>query len=56
MAHNGAGYDHTIILQWCIKHGLSPIMIMRQGSVITYMHFKNKHVIGIDTLRVSLKD
>jgi hypothetical protein len=38
MAHNGAGYDNKFILQWCIKHGLNPDMIIRQGSRITYMH------------------
>jgi hypothetical protein len=42
MAHNGAGYDNNLILQWCIKHGLNPDMIIRQGSRITYMHFETK--------------
>ena len=35
MAHNGAGYDHKLFLQWCIKPGLNPDMILRQGSIIT---------------------
>jgi hypothetical protein len=39
MAHNGAGYDNKFILQWCMKHGRNPGMIIRQGSIITYMHF-----------------
>ena len=35
MAHNGAGYGDKCIRQWCIKHGLNPDMIIRQGSIIT---------------------
>jgi hypothetical protein len=50
MAHNGAVYDNKFILQWCIKHGLDPDMIIRQGSRITYMHFKKLNIIFIDTL------
>jgi hypothetical protein len=51
MAHNGAGYANNFILQWCIKHGLNPDMIIRQGSRITYMHLKTKiNIRFIDTL------
>ena len=50
MAHNGAGYDNKIIVQWCIKHGLNPDMIIRQGSIITHMHFKTFNIIFIDIL------
>jgi hypothetical protein len=50
MAHNGAGYDNKFCLQWCIKHGLNPDMIIRQGSLITYMHFKKFNIRFIDTL------
>ena len=30
MTHNGAGYENTLILQWCIIHGLNPAMFIRQ--------------------------
>ena len=38
MAHNGAGYASKFSLQWCGTHGLNPGMIIRQWSIITYMH------------------
>ena len=50
MAHNGAGYDNKFILKWCIEHGLNPSMIIRQGSRITYMHFKKFNIRFVDTL------
>ena len=52
MAYNGAGYDNKMSLQWCVKHGLKPEEIIRQGSIITYMHFKKANIIFIDTLHV----
>ena len=54
MARNGAAYDNTLSLQWCAKHGLNPDMIITQGSIITYMHFKNKQIntTVVDTLHV----
>ena len=56
MAHNGAGYDTKFILQWCIKHGLNPDMIIKQCSRTTYMHFNKFNSIFIDTLHFSMKD
>ena len=54
MAHTGAGYDKKLILQCCLKHGLNPDMIIRQGSRITYMHFKKNNIRLIDTLHFLL--
>ena len=56
MAHNGAGYANKLILQWCVKHGLNPGMLIRQGSRFTYMHFNKNNIIFIDTLHLPLKD
>ena len=50
MAHNGAGYDNRCVVQWCIKHGLTPAMTIRQGSLSTAMHLKPCNIRFIDTL------
>ena len=50
MAHNGAGYDNKFILQYCVNKGMNPEMVIRQGSRITYLHFKKFNIRFIDTI------
>ena len=40
MAHSGAGYADNLIVQWCLTHGLNPDMIIRQGSIITFLRLE----------------
>jgi hypothetical protein len=49
IAHNGAGYDHKFILQWCLKNGLRPSSLIRQGNKITYMRFDAYDIRFIDS-------
>ena len=45
IAHNGAGYDNKLILQYCLGKGLLPSTFIRQGSKITYMNFSRFAII-----------
>jgi hypothetical protein len=55
MAHNQSGYDGRFILQWCLKRGMPPSKLVRQGSKIMYMSFKKFKLRFIDTLNFFLE-
>ena len=44
IAHNQAGYDGRLILQYCLARGLRPTQYIRQGSRSMYMAFKKQSI------------
>ncbi len=49
IAHSGAGYDNKLILQYCLRKGLTPSTLIRQGSRITYVCFNSFAIRFIDS-------
>ena len=55
IAHNQAGYDGIIILQWCLDKSMHPTKFIRQGSRIMYMEFAKFHIRFVDSLHFFLE-